>query len=127
MDEWGNWTVTIRACTDVLHEPDDADVWTCTQCGNDDTILLAESEFLIIVAMVDKERHDRLMQTEHVDFVKDDLLAPYSMVQSWITICEDAAGIRYEADIKVCSSGRENTFGAKQSCFKMAARSRVLK
>ena len=36
VNEHGEFQETIDECSQVLHEPDDEDVWTCAGCGHDD-------------------------------------------------------------------------------------------
>ena len=33
VDENGNFLETYNDCIDVLHYPDDEDLWQCTECG----------------------------------------------------------------------------------------------
>jgi ribosomal protein L37AE/L43A len=43
LDEYGNFTETISNCTDVVHKPDDEDLWFCLNCDHE----AAGSEFRV--------------------------------------------------------------------------------
>jgi len=33
VDEGGNYIETLHDCSEVTHEPDSEDIWTCAECG----------------------------------------------------------------------------------------------
>lgn len=35
VDEDGNWQETTNDCVEVIHHPDDDDVWCCDKCGKE--------------------------------------------------------------------------------------------
>ena len=39
VDQEGNFLSAVSDCDEVTHEPDDGNIWTCTQCGAEGVIV----------------------------------------------------------------------------------------
>lgn len=39
IDECGNWIKDLDSCGEVTHRPNDDDVWTCANCGEEAVIV----------------------------------------------------------------------------------------
>lgn len=102
----GEFCDCLKDCVDVLHAPNDNDVWECQDCGADDPMVLRENEHPVIIPKADFERFEKLLQQESVDYGKEGIV-PYSCIWSWTAQIEDISdeSHKIEVDVKVCSSG----------------------